>query len=31
KTYKFTPIPPFMQELLACGGLINYAKVEMAK
>ena len=31
KTYKFTPIPPFMQELLSCGGLINYAKVEMAK
>ena len=31
KTYKFTPIPPFMQELLACGGLINYAKEEMAK
>lgn len=31
KTYKFTPIPPFMQELLSCGGLINYAKVEMTK
>ncbi len=25
-TYKFTPIPPFMQELIDCGGLINYAK-----
>ncbi len=29
--YKFTPIPPFMQELLACGGLMNYAKAEMKK
>ncbi len=29
KEYKFTPIPPFMQELLACGGLINYAKAKM--
>jgi 3-isopropylmalate/(R)-2-methylmalate dehydratase small subunit len=29
KTFKFTPIPEFMQELLACGGLINYAKVEL--
>ena len=27
--YKFSPIPEFMQELLACGGLINYAKVEI--
>ncbi len=31
KTYKFTPIPPFMQELIASGGLINYAKEQMAK
>ena len=31
KTYKFTPIPPFMQELLASGGLMNYAKKEMTK
>ncbi len=31
KTYKFTPIPPFMQELIATGGLINYAKEEMSK
>ena len=30
-TYKFTPIPPFMQELLGCGGLMNYAKKEIAK
>ncbi|WP_457597437.1 3-isopropylmalate dehydratase small subunit [Hydrogenimonas sp.] len=29
--YTFQPIPPFMQELLACGGLINYAKAEMLK
>ncbi|MGK0256377.1 MAG: 3-isopropylmalate/(R)-2-methylmalate dehydratase small subunit [Arcobacteraceae bacterium] len=28
KTYKFSPIPPFMQELLACGGLMNYAAKE---
>ncbi len=26
KTYKFAPIPPFMQELVNCGGLMNYAK-----
>jgi 3-isopropylmalate/(R)-2-methylmalate dehydratase small subunit len=33
KEYKFTPIPPFMQELLASGGLMNYAqkKIEDAK
>jgi len=30
-TYKFHPIPEFMQELLACGGLMNYAKAEMLK
>jgi len=29
--YTFSPIPPFMTELLECGGLINYAKAEMAK
>jgi len=29
--YEFSPIPPFMQELLACGGLINYAKAEILK
>ena len=28
-TYKFTPIPPFMQELIESGGLINYAKNEI--
>ncbi|WP_033916105.1 3-isopropylmalate dehydratase small subunit [Campylobacter sputorum] len=26
KTYKFKPIPEFMQNLLNCGGLIKYAK-----
>jgi len=31
KTYKFIPIPEFMQELIATGGLINYAKAEMGK
>jgi 3-isopropylmalate/(R)-2-methylmalate dehydratase small subunit len=29
-TYKFSPIPPFMQELLQAGGLIAYAKSEIA-
>lgn len=29
KIYRFTPIPPFMQELLDCGGLMNYAKKEI--
>jgi len=29
KEYKFTAIPPFMQELIASGGLINYAIDEM--
>ncbi len=29
KVYRFTPIPPFMQELLDCGGLMNYAKKEI--
>ncbi len=29
KTYKFTPIPPFMQELLATGGLMEFAKKEV--
>ncbi|PIF04275.1 MAG: 3-isopropylmalate dehydratase [Arcobacter sp.] len=28
KKYEFTPIPPFMQELLSCGGLMNYAAKE---
>jgi 3-isopropylmalate/(R)-2-methylmalate dehydratase small subunit len=31
KTYKFTPIPPFMQELISVGGLIEYAKTDIDK
>jgi len=31
KTYKFTPIPTFMQELLSCGGLMEFAKKEKEK
>lgn len=30
KVYKFIPIPPFMQELIAAGGLMNYAEAEIA-
>jgi len=30
KTYKFTPIPEFMQELVDTGGLIEFAKKEIA-
>ncbi|MFT7859637.1 MAG: 3-isopropylmalate dehydratase small subunit [Sulfurimonas sp.] len=29
KTYNFTPIPPFMQELIDAGGLMNFAKKEV--
>ena len=29
KEYKFNSIPPFMQELLNAGGLIEYAKAKM--
>ncbi|MCB4742905.1 MAG: 3-isopropylmalate dehydratase small subunit [Sulfurovum sp.] len=31
KIYKFTPIPAFMQELVDAGGLIHFAKQEIAK
>lgn len=31
ETYKFTPIPPFMQELIQSGGLMGYAKAELAR
>jgi 3-isopropylmalate/(R)-2-methylmalate dehydratase small subunit len=31
KIYKFTPIPPFMQELVSVGGLMEYAKVSMSE
>jgi len=30
KVYNFIPIPPFMQELIAAGGLMNYANSEIA-
>ncbi len=29
ETFQFTPIPSFMQELIKCGGLMNYAKSEI--
>ena len=29
KSYSFTPIPPFMQELIDAGGLMNFAKNEI--
>lgn len=28
KTYKVKPIPPFMQELVSAGGLMNYGKLK---
>ncbi|MCJ7766066.1 MAG: 3-isopropylmalate dehydratase small subunit [Thiovulaceae bacterium] len=31
KTYKFTPIPPFMQELIDAGGLMKFAAREVAQ
>jgi len=31
KRYKFTPIPDFMQELVDAGGLIEFAKNEIAR
>jgi 3-isopropylmalate/(R)-2-methylmalate dehydratase small subunit len=31
KVYDFTPIPPFMQELINAGGLMNYAANEVAQ
>lgn len=31
ETYNFTPIPPFMTELLNAGGLMEYAKEEIKK
>ncbi|MDP2076875.1 MAG: 3-isopropylmalate dehydratase small subunit [Sulfuricurvum sp.] len=30
KVYNFIPIPPFMQELISAGGLMNYAAAEIA-
>ncbi|MDR2033936.1 MAG: 3-isopropylmalate dehydratase small subunit [Helicobacteraceae bacterium] len=31
ETYKFNPIPPFMQEIVDAGGLMPYAKKEIAQ
>ena len=31
KSYKFTPIPPFMQELINAGGLMNFAANEVTQ
>ena len=31
KSYDFIAIPEFMQELIAAGGLINFAKKEAAE
>jgi len=31
KRYRFTPIPDFMQQLIDAGGLIEFAKKEMAE
>jgi len=30
KVYSFIPIPPFMQELISAGGLMNFAEAEIA-
>jgi len=30
KVYNFIPIPPFMQELISAGGLMNFAEAEIA-
>lgn len=30
KSYQAQPFPPFMMELMKCGGLINYVKAKMA-
>jgi len=29
-SYQFSPIPPFMQELIQAGGLMEYAKMELS-
>ncbi|MBI4667553.1 MAG: 3-isopropylmalate dehydratase small subunit [Nitrospinae bacterium] len=31
KSYQATPIPPFMQELISAGGLINYTRNKIGK
>ena len=31
KTFQAEPFPPFMQKLIACGGLVNYSKAKIEK
>ena len=31
KTFQAEPFPPFMQNLIACGGLVNYSKAKIEK
>ena len=30
RTFQAEPFPPFMQKLIACGGLVNYSKAKIA-
>lgn len=30
RTFQAEPFPPFMQKLIACGGLVNYTKTKIA-
>ena len=30
RTFRAEPFPPFMQKLIACGGLVNYSKAKIA-
>ena len=31
RTFQAEPFPPFMQNLIACGGLVNYSKDKIEK
>ena len=31
RTFQAEPFPPFMQNLIACGGLVNYSKAKIEK
>ena len=31
RTFQAKPFPPFMQKLIACGGLVNYSKTKIAE
>ena len=31
QTFQAEPFPPFMQNLIACGGLVNYSKSKIGK